>query len=150
MASNCHELTLAPKSHYITMFATHKGLKRYTHLNFGTNSACEIFQEVVNELIHNLSPSHCGISPRMTISSNGPRGTTKLSTKSNICSLIQKPWHNLIPTKKTLVLITNMSPWGLSAILIQKCAGQDDCRVVVYASRALSWSVVTPGQNEKL
>jgi hypothetical protein len=100
MRSWYHQLTLASESYYFTMFATHMGLKLYTHLNFGTNSAHEIFQEVVNELIHNLSPSHCEISPRMIVSSNGPRSTTKLSTKSNICSLIQKPWHIFDPNKE--------------------------------------------------
>ena len=36
------------------------------------------------------------------------------------------------------MLITDASPWGLSAILMQKGSGQDDHRVVAYASRALS------------
>ena len=40
--------------------------------------------------------------------------------------------------RKDTELITDASPWGLSAILIQKSPGQDDRRVVVYASRALS------------
>ena len=37
---------LSPESRYITTFATHKGLKRYTHLNFGTNSTSEILLSV--------------------------------------------------------------------------------------------------------
>ena len=49
-----HQLTLAPESRYITTFATHKGLRRYTRLNFGTNSASEIFQMVINELIRDI------------------------------------------------------------------------------------------------
>ena len=39
---------------YITTFATHKGLRRYARLNFGTNSASEIFQMVINELIRDI------------------------------------------------------------------------------------------------
>ena len=34
-----HQLSLVPESCYITTFVTHTGVKRYTHLNFGTNSA---------------------------------------------------------------------------------------------------------------
>ena len=49
-----HQLTLAPESRYITTFATHKGLRRYVRLSFGTNSASEIFQMVINELIRDI------------------------------------------------------------------------------------------------
>ena len=38
-----HQIPLTAKSRYITTFATHKGLRRYTRLNIGTNSASEIF-----------------------------------------------------------------------------------------------------------
>ena len=40
-------------------------------------------------------------------------------------------------TKET-ELVTDESPWGLSAILTKKTPGQDDQRVVAYASRSLS------------
>ena len=36
------------------MFAMHKGLWRYCRLNFGTNSASEIFQKVISEQIHDI------------------------------------------------------------------------------------------------
>ena len=38
-----HQLPLSPENRYITTFTTHKGLHRYTRLNFRTNSASEIF-----------------------------------------------------------------------------------------------------------
>ena len=41
------------------------------------------------------------------------------------------------PSKDT-ELITDASPWGLSAILMQKSPVQDDSRVVAYASRTLT------------
>ena len=44
-----HQLSLAKESHYITTFATHKGLWRYARLNFVTNSASEIFQKVISD-----------------------------------------------------------------------------------------------------
>ena len=50
-----HQLVLAPESRYITTFATHKGLCRYTRLNFRTNLASEIFQKVINEQICDIS-----------------------------------------------------------------------------------------------
>ena len=49
-----HQLTLAEESRYITTFATHKGLRRYRKLNFGTNSASEIFQQVIHDHIRDI------------------------------------------------------------------------------------------------
>ena len=57
LRSGYHQLSLAPESWYIKKFATHKGLRRYARLNFGTNSASEIFQNAINELIHDISRS---------------------------------------------------------------------------------------------
>ena len=54
LRSGYHQLTIAPECRYITTFATHKGLRRYSRLNFGTNSASEIFQKVINEQIHDI------------------------------------------------------------------------------------------------
>ena len=42
---------------YITTFATHDGLRRYTRLNFGTNSASKIFQHIISEQIRDISGS---------------------------------------------------------------------------------------------
>ena len=47
-----HQLELEPESRYVTTFSTHEGLYRYKRLNYGTNSAAEIFQ---NTLQSNLS-----------------------------------------------------------------------------------------------
>ena len=52
--SGYHQLTLHPDSHYITTFATHKGLYRYKCLNVGTNSASEIFQKASHEQIRTI------------------------------------------------------------------------------------------------
>ena len=49
-----HQLALAEESRYITTFATHKGLRRYARLNFGTNSASEMFQNVISNQIHDI------------------------------------------------------------------------------------------------
>ena len=49
-----HQLTLAPESRYITTFATHQGLRRYVRLNFGTNSASEIFQKAISDLLRDI------------------------------------------------------------------------------------------------
>ena len=50
-----HQLSLAPESRYITTFATHEGLRRYTRLNFGTYSGSEKFQHVISEQICDIS-----------------------------------------------------------------------------------------------
>ena len=54
LRSGYHQLPLAPESHYIMTFATHKGLWRYTRLNFGTNSASEIFQKITQDQLKNI------------------------------------------------------------------------------------------------
>ena len=240
LRSGYHQLTLAPESRYITTFATHKGLKRYTRLNFGTNSASEMFQKVVNEQIRDI-PGSLNISDDVIVfgktqvehdaalravfnriseinltlnrtkcefnkssltffgfvfSSQGiapdPRkveaikAATPPTTTSEVRSFlgmatycakfihnfsdVSQPLRDLTkkdcpfqwsekhdqafnkikellinakimayfdPNKET-DLITDASPWGLSAILVQKSPGQDDRRVVAYASRALS------------
>ena len=50
-----HQLTLASESCYITTFATHKGLHQYTQLNIRKNSASEIFQNVINDQIRDIT-----------------------------------------------------------------------------------------------
>ena len=55
LRSGYHQLSLAPESRYITTFATHEGLRRYARLNFGTNSASEIFQNAISEQIRDIS-----------------------------------------------------------------------------------------------
>ena len=67
LRSGYHQLTLAEESRHITTFATHKGLRRYRKLNFGTNSASEIFQHVVSEQIRDI-PNAVNISDDIIIS----------------------------------------------------------------------------------
>ena len=54
LRSGYHQLMLAEESRYITTFATHKGLRRYRKLNFGTCSASEIFQHIIHEQIRDI------------------------------------------------------------------------------------------------
>jgi hypothetical protein len=54
LRSGYHQLSLDPESRYITTFSTHKGLRRYARLNFGTNSASEIFQKIINKQIRDI------------------------------------------------------------------------------------------------
>ena len=49
-----HQLLLDEESRYITTFETHKGLRRYRTLNFGTCSASEIFQKVIGDQIRDI------------------------------------------------------------------------------------------------
>ncbi len=49
-----HQIPLAPESRHITTFVTHKGLRRYTRLNFGTNSASEIFQNIISQQLRDI------------------------------------------------------------------------------------------------
>ena len=235
-----HQLSLAQESRYITTFATHKGLRQYARLNFGTNSASEIFQKVINDQIRDipgalnisddvivfgktqaehdvalqaifqkftevnltLNKKKCefnkksitffgfvfsgrGISPdpqKVEAIKNAQTPTTTSGVRSFLgmatyCAKFipnfsdtSEPLRELTkkdaqfrwmerhqqsflklkqlltsstvmayfdPTKET-ELVTDASPSGLSAILLQKSVGKDDRRVVAYASRTLT------------
>ena len=49
-----HQLELDTESPAITTFATHVGLFRYKHLIYGVNSAAEIFQKTLGQLLQGL------------------------------------------------------------------------------------------------
>ena len=50
-----HQVELKPASRYLTTFATHKGLMRYTRLIFGLSSASEVFQRVIQQALQGIS-----------------------------------------------------------------------------------------------
>ena len=52
-----HQLELHEESRYITTFSTHCDLRRYKRLNFGINSAAEIFQNAIRNCIHDIPGS---------------------------------------------------------------------------------------------
>ena len=52
--SGYHQVELAPESRYITTFSTHRGLRRYTRLNFGTSSAAEVFQDAIQQVLSGI------------------------------------------------------------------------------------------------
>ena len=52
LGSGYHQLSLFPEN--TTIFATHKGLWRYTRLNFGTNSTSEIFQKTIQDQLRSV------------------------------------------------------------------------------------------------
>ena len=251
LRSGYHQLTLTPESRSITTFATHKGLRRYKRLNFGTNSASEIFQKIIQDQIRDI-PGSLNISDdvvvfgrtqaehddalravfhkfsevnltlnRQKCEFNKPSITffgfvfsgkgispdpTKVEAIKNVkppttisgvrsflgmatyCakfipnfSSVSQPLRDLTkkdaafqwseeqersfnsikelltsakvlayfdPHKQT-ELITDASPFGLSAILLQKSPGMDDRRVVAYASRSLSDVETRYSQTEK-
>ena len=49
-----HQLSLAEQSRHLTTFSTHRGLRRYTRLNFGTNSAAEQFQQAIQQTLSGI------------------------------------------------------------------------------------------------
>ena len=61
-----HQIPLAPESRYITTFATHKGLRQYARLNFGTSSASEMFQDIISELVCDI-PGAFNISDDLVV-----------------------------------------------------------------------------------
>lgn len=57
LTAGYNQLVLQEESRYITTFATHMGLYRYKRLNFGTNSASEVFQKTISEVIQGIGGS---------------------------------------------------------------------------------------------
>ena len=55
MSQAYHQLELAPSSRNITTFITHAGLYRFKRLNYGTNSAAEIFQNTLQQVLHGIN-----------------------------------------------------------------------------------------------
>ncbi|XP_072180199.1 uncharacterized protein [Diadema setosum] len=55
LTAGYHQFELHKSSRYITTFSTHVGLRRYKRLMFGVNSASEIFQAAVAELLSGLN-----------------------------------------------------------------------------------------------
>ena len=251
LRSGYHQSSLAPESRYITTFATHKGLRRYARLNFGTNSASEIFQKSISEQIHNIpgalnisddvivfgitqadhdralkavfkkfsevgltiNKHKCefnkssltffgfvfsakGVSPdpkkvqaihnaSPPTSTSGVRSFLGMATYcakfipnfSDISQPLREltrkdtpfQWmeeHNqsfskiknlltsdtvmaYIDQNKETELVSDASPWGLSAILSQKSPGQEDKKIVAYASKSLSDVERRYSQTEK-
>jgi hypothetical protein len=54
LRSGYHQLSLAEESRHITTFVTHKELYRYKKLNFGTNSASEIFRHIISQQLRDI------------------------------------------------------------------------------------------------
>ena len=54
LTNGYHQLELKKCSRNITTFSTHKGIFRFRRLNFGTNSASEIFHNEIEKLVSNI------------------------------------------------------------------------------------------------
>ena len=240
LKSGYHQIKLSEESRFITAFSTPKGVKQFTRLNFGTNSASEIFQHVISERLHGI-PGVLNISDDILIYGKTPEEHHKslnavlqrlsqhgLTLNKDKCLLYQtklaffgfvfssngisadpqkviaiknasspksvkdvrtflgmatycakfiqnfsdltKPLRDLtkknasfvwtaqheaafnkvkealtsdtvmayFDSQKQTELVTDASPWGLSAILSQKTPGKNDRRIVAYVSRSLS------------
>ena len=54
LKSGYNQLVLDESSRSITTFSTHMGIFRYKRLNFGTNSASEVFQKTISSIIQSI------------------------------------------------------------------------------------------------
>jgi len=84
LSSGYHQLELAPKSHYITAFSAHVGLRRCKRLPFGVYVTSEIFQEAMRELLSGL-PGCKNISGDITVFGKGQEEHNK-----NLCGILQR------------------------------------------------------------
>ena len=55
MSQAYHQLELSPESRSVRTFTTHVGLYRYKRLNYGTNSAAEIFQHTLVQVLKGIN-----------------------------------------------------------------------------------------------
>jgi len=79
-----HQLELDCTSRFITTFSTHVGLRRYKRLSFGINSATEVFQDEIRQVLVNI-PNVMNVSDDILIygkSQEEHDTTLKKSTKS--------------------------------------------------------------------
>lgn len=49
-----YQLELDSESRLITTFSTHAGLRRYKRMSFGINSAAEVFQDEIRQVLINI------------------------------------------------------------------------------------------------
>ena len=73
-----HQLELSEESHYITTFAKHSGLYRYKRLCFGINSAAEVFQKAVVDMLQGV-PGVKNMSDDIIVFSKTPESSSRKS-----------------------------------------------------------------------
>lgn len=61
-----HQLELDCASRSITTFCSHVGLRRYKRLSFGINSAAEVFQDEIRQVLVNI-PNMMNVSDDILI-----------------------------------------------------------------------------------
>ena len=66
LTSGYHQIELDEDSRHLTTFATHKGLFRYTRLNFGLSSSAEIFHHEIQQCLEEI-PGALNISDDILI-----------------------------------------------------------------------------------
>ncbi|XP_041471780.1 uncharacterized protein K02A2.6-like [Lytechinus variegatus] len=66
-----HQIELSEESRHLTVFSTHVGLFRYKRLNFGVNSAAEVFQHMIQTALQGLDGC-LNISDDILIYANTP------------------------------------------------------------------------------
>ena len=49
-----HQVELEPESRFITTFSTHEGIYQYKRLNYGTSSAAEVFQNILQRNLSDI------------------------------------------------------------------------------------------------
>ncbi|GAB1601043.1 hypothetical protein Ahia01_000382500 [Argonauta hians] len=79
-----NQLELDEESRYITMFATHRGLYRFRRLNFGVNSAAEVFQEAICQALNGL-PGVTNVSDDILVF-----GKDQQSHETNLRGVLQR------------------------------------------------------------
>ncbi len=79
-----NQLVLAEESRYITTFSTHDGLWRYKRLSFGVNSAAEVFQKSISNILSD-SRGALNISDDILV-----YGTSQAEHDQNLRATLQK------------------------------------------------------------
>ena len=96
-----HQLELAEESRSISTFATHIGLFRYKRSSFGINSAAEIFQKSIEEVLQGIEGVR-NISDDIIVF-----GKTQADHDATLQAVFQKMRENNLTANPAKCLLTN-------------------------------------------
>lgn len=113
-----HQLELEENSRGITTFATHIGLFRYKRLTFGVNSAAEIFQKSIEEVLQGVEGAR-NISDDIIVF-----GKSQVDHDEALRAVLQRMRENNLTANPNKCLLTNHPLTSLAITSLQTASVQ--------------------------
>ena len=123
LRSGYHQIILDEESRGITTFTTHKGLFQWKRLPFGINSASEVFQNTIQQVLHNLK----GV--RNIVDDIIVWGQTQKEHDDNLEALLQRLRDTGLTAKRSKCLFNADSLWFYGMILTKNGVRPDKEKV---------------------